>query len=143
VCISWTMGCLISMCVCVSSQSAVSYKTYRQTDNATSRCNAFSISGILRILQTSHHKSACVPEQDMPEFPNLFIQMLPGTALNFLQPQNRTHMLRSPWPRSVTFGSTRVCGSVSLPCIAARSAGRHMKQRCSRFAFCCYYDVLL
>jgi len=61
--------------VCRHNQLLVTKLADRQTDrqaqNTTSTCNAFSVPVIIRTLQTSHHKSASVPEQDMPEFPNL------------------------------------------------------------------------
>lgn len=128
------------MCVCVLSQSTVSFKTYRhKTPRLRAMCCLFpeSLEFYRRVTtsQPVYQNKICL------NFLTCYIQMLPGTALNFLQLQNRTHMLRSPWPRSVTFGSTCVCVSACL-CIAARSAGRHMKQCCSRFAFCCYYVLL-
>jgi hypothetical protein len=76
----------------VSSQSTVSYDTYRQTQNTTSTCNVFSVSVITRILQTSHHKSASAPEQDMPEFPNLLYSNATRNCSELLTaPKSNTH----------------------------------------------------
>ena len=124
----------------INKQSTVSYKTYRHT--APRPCamrflfpESLKFSRRVTTSEPLQQNNMCL------NFLTCYIPMLPGTAVNFLQPQNRTHMLRSAWPRSVTFGSTCVCGSACL-CIAARSAGRHMKQRACRLVLCCYYVLL-
>jgi hypothetical protein len=99
------------MCVCASSQPTVSYETYSQTQNTTSTCNAFSVSGIIRILQTTHHKSASVPEQHMPEFPNLLHSNATRNCSQILTaPKPNTHAAVSV-AKKCNIRSTCVCGS--------------------------------
>jgi len=54
--------------------------------------NAFSVSEILRIPQTNHHKLASVPQQDMPEFPNLLYSNATRNCSELLTaPKSNTH----------------------------------------------------
>jgi hypothetical protein len=135
------------MCLC-ASQSAVSYQTYRQTDrqNTTSTCNVFSVSGIIIILHTSHHKSASVPQQHMPAFPNLLYSNATRNCSELLTaPKSNTHAAVSVAEKCniqvnmCLWVSLLVhCSTFSWP---THQTALH-KQRCSRFAFCCYYVLL-
>jgi hypothetical protein len=79
--------------VCRHNQLLVTKITDRQTDTKHHvQCNVFSVSVIIRILQTSHHKSASVPEQDMPEFPNLLYSNATRNCSELLTaPKSNTH----------------------------------------------------
>jgi len=81
------------MCFCVLSQSTAGYRlTDRHTKNTTSTCNAFSVSAIHRILQTSHHKSTSAPEQHMLDFPNLLHSNATRNCCELLTaPKSNTH----------------------------------------------------
>jgi hypothetical protein len=100
--------------------------------------NAFSVSGILRIPQTSQNNSSCVPEQDKPEFPNLLDQNATRNCSELLTaPRSNTHAVVSVAEKCNN--GVNMWLWVTMLCIATRSVGRHMEQRCSRFAFCCHY----